>query len=78
MTSEEIREAIDEARIEPVVFLAACGDLTEREISDIEAKAIERGARIGTGAEHWGSGGVEYPDRRAVKMWKRVRGALGG
>jgi hypothetical protein len=72
-TIEEHRDAIDEYEIEPIVFVASCGELFDHELEQIAAKAREVEPRIGTDAEHWGSGGVDYPDRRAVKLAKAVR-----
>jgi hypothetical protein len=76
MTTEEVRDQIDEHKIEPIEFLARRGELTEDEIEQIRAEAEEVAPRIGTTSEHWGSGGVDYPDRRAVKLWERVQAAL--
>jgi hypothetical protein len=33
--------------------------------------------RVGTPDEHYGSGGVDRPDRRAAKLWEAVREAIG-
>ena len=72
MTIEERRDAIDDFKIEPIVSLASRGELSEDEIAEIEAEAREVEQRIGTEAEHWGSDGVDYPDRRAVKLARAV------
>jgi hypothetical protein len=73
---EERAEALDEHEIEPIAFLAENGYLAEREIAAIEAKADEARPRIGTDAEHIGSGGVDRADRRRVKLAEAVRTAL--
>jgi hypothetical protein len=77
-TIEEHRDAIDEYEIEPIVFVASRGELFDDELEEIAAAAREVEPRIGTDAEHWGSGGVDYPDRRAVKLWKAVQREVGG
>jgi hypothetical protein len=52
--------------------------LTEAELERIAAKAEEARPRIGTDAEHIGSGGVDRADRRAVKLYETVLGATKG
>lgn len=76
-TIEERRLAWDDYEIEPLVFLAENGQLTVVEADAIRERALEVAGRIGTGHEHWGSGGVDYPDRRAVKLAVAVDKALG-
>jgi hypothetical protein len=75
-TMEEKREAVGAYEIEPVLFVALRGELSDQELEEIEAKAREVEPRIGTDAEHWGSGGVNYPDRRAVKLAIAVKRAV--
>jgi hypothetical protein len=57
---------------EPVVHLAAIGELTEEELAKIARDADEARGRIGTDAERNGSGGRDWPDRRAVKLHEAV------
>ena len=65
--TEDRADALDEYELDPIVFLAAGGYLTDRERATIEARAAEARPRIGTDDEHIGTGCVERADRRAVK-----------
>jgi len=67
MTTEQVRDQIDE-KIEPIEFLACRGELLEDEVEKIRAEAEAVAPRIGTTSEHWGSGGVDYPDRRGREV----------
>ena len=58
--------------------MAAHGHLTEAELAMIAERASETRPRIGTPAEHIGSGGVDRADRRAVKLYEAVERARGG
>jgi hypothetical protein len=75
-TTEEHAEAINDHYIEPVVFLAKNGFLTDDELAAIAEKANEAKTRVGTKREHWGSGGVDRSDRRAVELWRAVEKAI--
>ncbi|MGA9635500.1 MAG: hypothetical protein WBQ41_09740 [Solirubrobacterales bacterium] len=77
-TDEEYADACDEYETEPVIWMAANGDLTEAELERIAEKAEEARPRIGTDAEHIGSGGVDRADRRAVKLHETVVRVLRG
>jgi hypothetical protein len=46
-------------------------------LAAIEAEARGAEHRIGTDAELWGSGGIDYADRRAVKLWEAMQRAIG-
>jgi hypothetical protein len=72
---EERADAVDEHHIEPLVFLASNGYLTDRELEAIKRDADEARPRIGTDAEHIGSGGVDRGDQRAVKLYEAVSDA---
>jgi hypothetical protein len=56
--------------------MAANGHLTPDEIAAIAEKANKARPRIGTPAEHIGSGGVDRADRRAVKLYEAVIEAM--
>lgn len=73
---EDRAAAYDEWEMEPTVFLASIGELRPHELEELERRAAEAAARIDTGAERSGSGGLDLCDRRAVKLWERVREAL--
>jgi hypothetical protein len=75
-TEEEEAEAWDEYKIEPVEWMAAHGHLTPEEIAAITEKANEARPRIGTDAEHIGSGGTDRADQRAVKLHEAVTAAI--
>ena len=69
-------DAIDAYQIEPIVYLAANGHLRDDEVAAFHERATEAQIRIGTPTEHIGSGGVDRPDRRAVKLYEAVREAM--
>lgn len=73
---EERALAVEEYEIEPFVFMARNGYLTDRELDAIRANAEEARPRIGTDAEHTGSGGIDWADRRRVKLYERVMEAV--
>jgi hypothetical protein len=75
-TVEERADLLDEHEMDPTVFLADNGYLTEREVDAIEAKALEASPRIGTDFEQVGSDGEDRSDQRAVKLWEAVEAAL--
>ncbi len=75
-TVDERAAAIDDYYIEPLVWMATHGLLTEAELEQLKADADEARPRIGTPGERIGSGGVDKVDRRKVKMWEAVRAAL--
>jgi hypothetical protein len=72
LTKAELRDQIDAHYIEPVTVIATRGELTDRELAALEAEAETCAKRIGTNAERWGRGGLDFADRRAVEMWRRV------
>jgi hypothetical protein len=63
---------------EPIVFVAERGELHPDEIYALEIKAAEAQVRIAGGRERSGSGGLDLPDRRAIKLWEEVKTALTG
>ena len=69
---DERAEALDEYEIEPMEWMAAHGHLTDEELAKIAERANEARPRIGTPAEHIGSGGVDRADRRAVRLYEAV------
>jgi hypothetical protein len=69
---DERANAIDAYYLEPVVYLAEHGHLRDDEIAAIAERANEARMRVGTPAEHYGSGGVDRVDRRAVKLYEAV------
>jgi hypothetical protein len=74
-TTEELADALDDWHNEPIVWMAERGHLREDELAAIQEAATEAKLRIGTGAEHVGSGGVDRVDQRAVKLWEAVKQA---
>jgi hypothetical protein len=72
---DERAAALDEYEIEPVAWMAAHGHPTDEELAKIAERANEARPRIGTPAEHIGSGGVDRADRRAVKLYEAVERA---
>jgi hypothetical protein len=60
--------------MEPVVWMAEHGHLTDEEIALIAKEANEARPRIGTDAER--KARAEYPDRRAVELHEAVQRAL--
>ncbi len=75
-TEDKHAEAIDAHEIEPIVWMAEHGHLTDQEIEELEERAQAAQPRVGTDAEHIGSGGVDRVDQRAVKLWGAVAEAL--
>ena len=61
MSQDERAAALDEYEIEPVAWMAAHGHLTDKRggSAKIAERANEARPRIGTPAEHIGSGGVD-------------------
>ena len=55
-----------------MAWMAAHGHLTDEELAKIAERANEARPRIGTPAEHIGSGGVDRADRRAVRLYEAV------
>jgi hypothetical protein len=75
LSTEERADMLDEWELDPIIFLAANGYLTDREIAAIREKADVARPRIGTDAEQVGSNGVDRADRRAVTLWDAVERA---
>jgi hypothetical protein len=73
---EEQADLIDEWENEPIIWLAANGHLNPEEIGAIAEDANVARARLGTDEEHIGSGGIDRPDRRAVRLHQKVTDAL--
>ena len=78
MSQDERAAALDEYEIEPVAWMAANGHLTDEELAKIAEQANEAQPRIGTPAEHIGSGGVDRADRRRVMLYEAVERAWRG
>jgi hypothetical protein len=76
-SDDELAAALDEYEMEPIIWLARHGHLTDDEIAAIAEAADEARPRVGTDAEQIGSGGVDRADRRAVALGEAVRRALG-
>ena len=75
-TIDDQADALDDYKIEPLVFLAGRGELSADELAVIAEKANEARPRLGTDGEHIGSGGVDRADQRAVKLYEAVTEAL--
>jgi len=75
-TQDEEAEVWDDYKIEPIEWMAAHGHLTPEEIAAITEKANEARPRIGTDAEHTGSGGTDRADQRRVKVYEAVTAAI--
>jgi hypothetical protein len=68
-------DELDRFHNEPIIYLARHDYLTDRELDAIEQRADEARPRIGTPAEHIGSGGIDRADRRRVKLADAVSAA---
>ena len=77
-SEDEEAEAYDNYENEPIIWMAANGHLTPDELAAITERANEARPRIGTDDEHYGSGGIDRADKRAVKLAEAVSEALAG
>jgi hypothetical protein len=72
----EHADLLDEWSNEPIIWLASHGYLSPEEIAAITEDANVARPRIGTDGERIGSGGVDWVDVRAVKLYEAVTDAL--
>jgi hypothetical protein len=70
--------AIDCHEFEPILYLAAHGQLTDDEVKIIRERGVEAAERVGTDREQRGTTYAISSDRSAIRLARAVDAALGG